>query len=66
MRQTAEMQGALRRAQIMNYSIKSGGLVSNSLGTIAFSYSLLHCLLDNGKIRDLKGKKIKSIQKLYG
>jgi len=47
MRQTAEMQGALRRTQIMNYTIKSGGLVSNALGTIAVSYSLLHCLLAN-------------------
>ena len=54
MRQTAEMQGALRRTQIMNYTIKSGGLVSNALGTIAVSYSLLHCLLANGKIRDIE------------
>ena len=52
MRLTAEMQGALRRTQIMNYTLKSGGLVSNALGTIAVSYSLLHCLLANGKIRN--------------
>jgi len=46
-RQTAEMHGALRRTQIMNYTLKSGGLVSNAFGTIAVSYSLLHCLLAN-------------------
>merc|ERR1719411_2561922 len=46
-RQTAEMHGALRRTQIMNYTLKSGGLVSNAFGTIAVSYSLLHSLLSN-------------------
>ena len=49
LRQTANMQGALRRTQLMNYTLKSGGLVSNAFGTIAVSYSLLHCLLVNGK-----------------
>ena len=49
MRQTAQMQGALRRTQILNYTMKSGGLVSNAFGTVAVSYSLLHCLLANGK-----------------
>ena len=43
------MQGALRRTQLMNYTLKSGGLVSNAFGTIAVSYSLLHCLLVNGE-----------------
>ena len=33
----------------MNYTLKSGGLVSNAFGTIAVSYSLLHCLLVNGE-----------------
>ena len=50
-RQTAGMhQGVLstlRRTQIMNYAMKSGGLVGGSLGTIATSYSLLHCALSN-------------------
>ena len=49
LRQTANMQGALRRTQLMNYTLKSGGLVSNAFGTIAVSYSLLHCLLVNGE-----------------
>jgi len=47
MRATAAMHGALRRTQIMNYTLKSGGLVSNAFGTVAVSYSLLHCLLAN-------------------
>ena len=34
----------------MNYTLKSGGLVSNAFGTIAVSYSLLHSLLSNGRI----------------
>ena len=52
-RKTAEMQGALRRTQIMNYTLKSGALVSNAFGTIAVSYSLLHCLLSNGRVNKL-------------
>ena len=43
------MKGALRRTQIMNYTLKSGGLVSNAFGTITVSYSLLHSLLSNGE-----------------
>ena len=43
------MKGALRRTQIMNYTLKSGGLVSNAFGTITVSYSLLHSLLSNGQ-----------------
>jgi len=52
-RQTAlqeGMKGALRRTQIMNYTLKSGGLVSNAFGTIAVSYSLLHSLLSNASV----------------
>ena len=45
------MHGALRRTQVMNYTLKSGGLVSNAFGTVAVSYSLLHCLLANGELR---------------
>merc|ERR1712179_243858 len=46
-RQTAlgTMSGKLRRTQITNYTLKSGALVSNALGSIAVTYSVLHCLL---------------------
>jgi len=44
-RQTAGLQGAVRRSQIMNHVLKSGGLVGNALGTVAVSYSVMHCLL---------------------
>merc|ERR1712012_1386102 len=37
--------GAVRRSQIMNHVLKSGGLVGNALGTVAVSYSVMHCLL---------------------
>ena len=49
-RQTAlgTMSGRLRRTQITNYTLKSGALVSNALGSIAVSYSLLYCLLSLG------------------
>jgi len=39
------MKGRLRRTQIMNYTLKSGASVSNSLGSIAVIYSSLYCLL---------------------
>jgi len=50
-RQTAlgTMSGKLRRTQITNYTLKSGALVSNALGSIAVSYSVLYCLLSLGK-----------------
>ena len=50
-RQTAlgTMSGKLRRTQITNYTLKSGSLVSNALGSIAVSYSLMYCLLSLGK-----------------
>merc|ERR1719516_384514 len=46
-RQTAlgGLSGKLRRTQITNYTLKSGALVSNALGSIAVSYSVLYCLL---------------------
>jgi len=46
-RQTAlgDMSGKLRRTQITNYTLKSGATVSNALGGIAVSYSLMYCLL---------------------
>merc|ERR1719471_1194731 len=46
-RQTAlgTMSGKLRRTQITNYTLKSGALVSNALGSIAVSYSVIYCLL---------------------
>jgi len=44
-RKTAnEQKAALRRTQIMNYTLKRGGLIGNALGTIAVSYSVLYCL----------------------
>lgn len=39
------MTGRLRRTQILNYTLKSGGTVSNSLGSIAVIYSLIHSLI---------------------
>ena len=50
-RQTAlgSMSGRLRRTQITNYTLKSGALISNALGSIAVSYSLMYCLLSLGK-----------------
>ena len=45
-RQTAQsgMSGKLRRTQIVNYTLKSGGTVSNSLGAIAVIYSSIYVL----------------------
>merc|ERR1712013_504972 len=42
---TEAKRGKLRRTQITNYTLKSGALVSNALGSIAVSYSVLYCLL---------------------
>jgi len=64
-RQTAlgGLQGKLRRTRITNYTIKSGTSVSNALGSIAVSYSLIYCLLglavDQGEYVD-EGKSITS------
>ncbi len=46
-RQTAraDLTGRLRRVQVMNYTIKSGGSVSNALGSIAVIYSSIYCLV---------------------
>jgi len=41
----SDMRGRLRRTQTMNYTLKSGASVSNSLGSIAVIYSGLYCLL---------------------
>jgi len=41
----SDMKGKLRRTQIMNYTLKSGASVSNSLGSIAVIYSSLYCLI---------------------
>merc|ERR1711925_32684 len=35
----------LRRTQITNYTLKRGALVSNAMGSIAVSYSVMFCLL---------------------
>ncbi|TRY79791.1 hypothetical protein TCAL_09993 [Tigriopus californicus] len=45
MRKTADMKGRLRRTQVTNYTLKSGGSVSNSLGTVAVIYSSLYSLI---------------------
>jgi len=46
------MKGKLRRTQIMNYTLKSGSSVSNSLGSIAVIYSSLYCLISLGYEED--------------
>lgn len=45
-RETAkqQMKGKLRRTQILNHTLKSGGSVSNALGSIAVVYSSLYLL----------------------
>lgn len=40
----SQMKGKLRRTQILNHTLKSGGSVSNSLGSLAVIYSVLHAL----------------------
>eukprot|EP00095_Tigriopus_kingsejongensis_P010188 maker-scaffold105_size367834-snap-gene-2.34 protein:Tk10188 transcript:maker-scaffold105_size367834-snap-gene-2.34-mRNA-1 annotation:"mitochondrial import inner membrane translocase subunit tim23" len=44
-RHTQEMTGRLKRTQITNYTLKSAGSVSNSLGSVAVIYSSIYCLL---------------------
>jgi len=47
-RKTAnEQKAGIRRTQIMNYTLKRGGLIGSALGTIAVSYSVLYCLGGN-------------------
>jgi len=41
-----EMKGKLRRTQILNHTLKSGGSVSNALGSIAVVYSSLYLLMN--------------------
>lgn len=59
-RKTAEsgMAGKLRRTQIVNYTLKSGGSAANSLGAIAVIYSCIHVL--GGFIRE-EDDEVKSI-----
>lgn len=40
----SQMKGKLRRTQILNHTLKSGGSVSNALGSIAVVYSSLYLL----------------------
>merc|ERR1719414_1107009 len=53
-RQTAAagMRGGLRRTQVLNYTMKSGASVSNSLGSIAVIYSGLHALASQWREED--------------
>jgi len=46
-RHTMNLTGRTRRTQILNYTMKSGGTVSNTLGTVAVMYSLFHVVADN-------------------
>jgi len=46
------MKGGLRRTQILNYTMKSGASVSNSLGSIAVIYSGLHALASQFREED--------------
>merc|ERR1719394_2059289 len=57
---TNEQKAALRRTQIMNYTLKRGGLIGNALGTIAVSYSVLYCLGNNVPIIE-ENEEAKSI-----
>ena len=41
----SQMKGKLRRTQILNHTLKSGGSVSNALGSIAVVYSSLYILM---------------------
>jgi len=42
----SQMKGKLRRTQILNHTLKSGGSVSNALGSIAVVYSSLYLLMN--------------------
>ena len=44
------LSSKLRRTQILNHTMKGGALVSNALGTVAVSYSVIYCILNNGMI----------------
>merc|ERR1719481_1217354 len=53
-RQTAmsEMKGRLRRTQILNHTLKSGGTVSNALGSLAVIYSTIYVLISQIREED--------------
>lgn len=42
----SQMKGKLRRTQILNHTLKSGGSVSNALGSIAVAYSTIYILMN--------------------
>ena len=39
--------------------MKKGALVSNALGTIAVSYSIMYCLLNMGRLESIKSNVLK-------
>merc|ERR1719167_1835131 len=48
----AEMKGRLRRTQILNHTLKSGGSVSNALGSLAVIYSSFYVLISQLREED--------------
>lgn len=54
----SDLAGRLRRTQIINYTLKSGASVSNSLGSIAVIYSGLYCLLSLAREEDDEVKSL--------
>jgi len=57
-RQTANMTGKLRRTQMTNYIIKSGGSASNSLGSLAVIYSSFYALASFVREEDDEWKSV--------
>ena len=55
-----EMRGKLRRTQILNHTLKSGGMVSNTLASVAVIYSTIHVLLSQLREEDDELKSIAS------
>lgn len=48
----SEMKGRLRRTQILNHTLKSGGTVSNALGSLAVIYSSIYVLISQFREED--------------
>lgn len=57
-RQTMNLTGKTRRTQILNYISKSGGTVSNALGSLAVIYSLSYTLA--GQVHESDDDGVKS------
>lgn len=50
LRETSSLSGAVRRSQLINYTIKGGSGIAHRIGTIAVMYSAFGVLLS--KVRD--------------